>query len=205
MDPTTATHSSGDRGISLDDDTYERKESDPIPTQGQSKISIAAYLGVPNRLVVSDTLIFSLLVARGYSLVQGGARPKFDSHRNQLCELCLARLNRTKGKPYSYPPGLICHSCYDELHEENAPKRPASADPSPKPKRVRRETKSDPGETQNLTRLRTRAPRPTTIPAVKKARVQATPTDISALLDQTHARRMALLSAESKVVLSKDA
>ena len=54
----------------------------------------------------------------------------------------------------------------------------------------------NPGEPLNLTRLRTRAPRPATIPTVKKARVQATPVDATLLLDQAHARRLALIAAE---------
>jgi hypothetical protein len=72
---------------------------------------------------------------------------------------------------------------------------PASATITASP-RKRRRTESDPGQPTNLSRLRTRAPRPAIIPPAKKARVKADSVDILALLDQTHARRMALIEAE---------
>jgi hypothetical protein len=76
----------------------------------------------------------------------------------------------------------------------------AAAPAVSRPSRQRRAS-SDPGEPLNLTRLRTRAPRPTTISPIKKSRLQSTSVDASLLLDQTHGRRLALLTAESKIVL----
>jgi hypothetical protein len=73
-----------------------------------------------------------------------------------------------------------------------------------RPSRKRQRAESDPGQPLNLARLRTRAPRPTIISPVKKARVQVTPVETSLLLDQTHARRMALLEEESKILLPID-
>lgn len=106
---------------------------------------------------------------------------------------------RKKGKLHCYPShdslGRQCHPCYKKgwLAEQGA--RPAVADAAPPAKRVRR-TQSDPGETVNLTRKRTRAQPPTNVPAPKKTRVHTPAVDLSLLLDQTHARRLALLAAE---------
>jgi hypothetical protein len=125
---------------------------------------------------------------------------RVDVYGQPACELCGRRLRTVKHhRPYG--PGRACRS-----HEED-PRRAvddaagptvaavATEPAGPRPSRKRRAA-SDPGEPLNLTRLRTRAPRPATIPPVKKARVQSTPVDISLLLDQTHARRMALIAAE---------
>jgi hypothetical protein len=61
-------------------------------------------------------------------------------------------------------------------------------------KRVRR-TQSDPGEPLNLTRKRTRAQPPPTVPLVKRTRARTPAVDPSLLLDQAHAQRLALLAA----------
>ena len=107
-----------------------------------------------------------------------------------------------KGMKYKYGPGLMCHACYNKEHPRSKPdtasKRPASAAAVaadlPTPKRVRR-TQSDPGEPSNLTRKRTRAQPPITVPAVKRTRLRSPAVDPSFLLDQTHAQRLALLAA----------
>ena len=138
-------------------------------------------------------------------MVEGGAGPKQDSSGSQLCERCEQRLNRVKGTKYKYGPGLMCHACYNKEHPRSKPdtasKRPASAAALaanlPTPKRVRR-TQSDPGEPSNLTRKRTRAQPPSTVPAPKKTRVQPPPVDPSLLLDQAHAERLARLAADSE-------
>ena len=139
----------------------------------------------------------------------GTGRAKYDG-KHQLCERCEQRLSRMKGRKYSCPPGLMCHQCYDKGHppsvREAPGKRPASAvaPVAPTPKRVRR-TQSDPGEPSNLTRKRTRAQPPSTVPAPKKTRVQPPPIDPSLLLDQAHAERLALLAAEKTNVQPADA
>ena len=119
------------------------------------------------------------------------------SGTNQLCEQCSKRLSKVKGKQYSCPPGLMCHVCYNkERVRQAASKRPASADAdaaAPAPKRVRR-TQSDPSEPISLTRKRTRAQPPAGAPS-KKTRVRTSSVDPSLLLDQAHARRLALRAA----------
>ena len=103
---------------------------------------------------------------------------------------------------YKYGPGLMCQTCHDQKHPHSRRaatcKRPANsvsdAAPGAESKRVRR-TQSDPGEPSNLTRKRTRAQPPTTVPAVKRTRLRSPAVDPSFLLDQTHAQRLALLAA----------
>ena len=74
--------------------------------------------------------------------------------------------------------------------------RAASSEPA---KKKQRRTKSDPGQPLPIasTRLRIRAPKPP--PSAPKPRVMkptVDPVDLMALLEATHARRMALLEAE---------
>ena len=113
------------------------------------------------------------------------------------CENCGRQLSKVK----HHRPCGVGRACAPRCKPLGAPidgaARPAVAAPAagPRPSRKRRAT-SDPGEPLNLTRLRTRAPRPATIPTVKKARVQSTPVDATLLLDQAHARRLALIAAE---------
>jgi hypothetical protein len=124
--------------------------------------------------------------------------PRMDaSGRNQLCEKCGRRLAEVK---YTHPqyPGDACHPrCKPKkgaVHQSASPATSSiSAVVAP---RKRKRAVSDPGQPQNLSRLRTRAPRPVIIPPIEKTRVKADTIDISSLLDQTHARRMALLEAE---------
>ena len=132
-------------------------------------------------------------------VVQGGAGPKRDSSGSQLCEHCQQRLNRVKGKPYSCPPGLMCHKCYNKEQSSDSAaskrSRTASTDAAaPSPKRVRR-TQSEPGEPVNLARTRTRAEPPTTVLPARKTCPRAPTVDPSLLLDETHAQRLVLLAA----------
>jgi hypothetical protein len=135
----------------------------------------------------------------GAPVVSAGPVQPVDSAGKPRCALCPTRLSRCKGKLHTHEKGRICQGCYDST------RRPASTQPQPstpcrshKLSGKRKRTESDPGQpqNQNLSRLRTRAPRPAIIPPVKKARFKVDPVDISALLDQTHARRMALIEAE---------
>ena len=149
------------------------------------------------QLVLIDAPVCGAYCCAGAPLVQTCAQPRTDGRRNQLCEKCGVRLSTVKHhRPYG--PGRACHpQCKSQRCAVDDAARPAvAAAPAadPRPSRKRRAA-SDPGEPLNLTRLRTRAPRPATIPPVKKARVKATAVDISLLLDQTHARRMALIAA----------
>ena len=121
---------------------------------------------------------------------------------NQLCELCGRRLTKVK---YTHPhaPGAACHP---RCKPRN---RAVHADAVKEPSAVRplKRAKSDPGEEIPLTATRTRphritAPKP---PApITKPRSSKPPIDTMALLDATHARRIALLSAETKIILEVD-
>jgi hypothetical protein len=128
-----------------------------------------------------------------------GAHPKRDCSGMQLCEKCEGRLCRIKGMKYQHKPGLICQACYDKKHPRKKraprPKRSVSTVEPPKAKRHRR-THSDPGEPASLTRKRTRALPPATVPAPKKTRVYTPASDPSLLLEHAHAQRLALLAAE---------
>jgi hypothetical protein len=134
-------------------------------------------------------------VCAGHLSGQIRTPPAKYSGRHRLCQVCERRLDEAKGKPYSCPPGLMCHKCYDKRDQSAAVKRPlvAPSDAVPAPKRVRR-TQSDPGEPMNLTRKRTRAEPPVAVPT-KKTRVRHPAVDPSPLLDQSHAQRLALLAA----------
>jgi hypothetical protein len=119
------------------------------------------------------------------------------------CTLCGKQI-QAKQPDRPHGDGRAHDKCIKRLNRAATPLRtsevPSSA-ATVMPPRKRRRTVSDPGEAQNLSRLRTRAPRPTIIPPVKKAPFKADPVDIAALLDQTVARRMALIEAETRVVL----
>ena len=122
------------------------------------------------------------------------------SGRHQLCETCSRRLKEVKGKQYTCLPGLQCHTCYRQL-QRSTPSLSSSDTQSelvlPPSKRIRRETKSDPGEPIKFTRKRTRAHPPPTIPITKKMRVKiAAPGDASLLLDILQIRRLQLIEAE---------
>ena len=126
-----------------------------------------------------------------------GATARRDSDRQPVCELCGRRLSKVK----HHRPCGVGRACAPRCKPLGASidggARPAVAAPAAGPHQSRkRRATSDPGEPLNLTRLRTRAPRPATIPTVKKARVQSTPIDATLLLDQAHARRLVLIAAE---------
>jgi len=228
MNPTGTVHSSEDRTINIEHALHERKEIDSVPQpmeiDGQGHISTCGYHELPPRLMVYYTLVCVLSVWAGDLVVQAGAGPKFDAHRNQLCEVCERRLCRVKGKQYSHPPGLQCHPCYRQVQRSTPPTSSSDTKLVPQSKRVHRETKSDPGEPINLTHKRTRAHPPPTILVTKKMPVKTTPinrkririppptttsttkkkairdpVDLSILLDDLHARRLQLIEAEKNL------
>lgn len=134
--------------------------------------------------------------------MQRCAQPKTDGNRNQLCEKCNRRLSTVKHHR-EYGSGRACHPrCKPS-------KRAVEDDARQPPLHVRsiKRAKSDLGEQIALTATRTRphritAPKPP--PPTPKPRKTKPTADVLTLLDQTHARRMALLAEESKIILSVD-
>lgn len=135
-------------------------------------------------------------------LLAGTSEPRMDG-KHQLCEKCGERLSRVKHHR-AHGPGRACHPrCkLPERTADGAADAPAAATPPP-PSRKRR-AQSDPGEP----RTRTPSPRrtrPTTrrvtppkpAPAPKKQRTTRQEEIIMRLLDETHARRMAAMAADS--------
>lgn len=147
-------------------------------------------------LTNAPVCVACLSVAGSRMVVDG---PKMDaSGTNQLCELCGRQLHKVK---HHRPCGVgqACHPrCKGKKHplEAVSVKRPASTE---RPNKKQRRTHSDPGPPLAITstRLRIRAPQPPP-PALRPRPVKphTPPLDIMALLDATHARRMALLEAE---------
>ena len=145
--------------------------------------------------VLTDVLMSCACGDAGAALQADAAIPRQTAYGESACERCgrqLARIKHTR----PHGPGKACHPrC--KLFKHPITDTPASADvaSSPSAKKQRR-TYSDPGEPASLTRKRTRAQPPATMPAAKKARVHVPAVDPSLLLDLAHAARLALLAAE---------
>lgn len=145
----------------------------------------------------------------GVSLYVGAPRmredaPRMDaSGRNQLCEKCGCQLAKVKHHR-AHGPGRACTPrCKPSKHRsaDNASSSMTVA-PSPAKKRCIR-AQSDPGQPPVLMPTRTRPHRvsahePPSVPRYKKPSAA----ELSAQLDATHARRMALLEEEAKIVLA---
>ena len=124
--------------------------------------------------------------------------PRVTSFGRPACEKCGIRLSLVK---HHRPDGrgrACAPRCKPSKHalESVREQRPQSTE---RPAKKQRRTNSDPGQPLPIasTRLRVRAPKPpppTTKPRLVKHTVD--PVDLMALLDATHARRMALLEAE---------
>lgn len=143
--------------------------------------------------------VYCVLLWVGAPLVPAGLLPRRDSFGYQICELCSARLNRVKHhRPHGVGRACKKHS----IAEKPAPATAPVTEPVPV-RTHKRKAESDPGQPSsaaaapsNLTRLRVRAPRvasPPTPPPTKKAHM--IPANVSLLLDQAHARRMAAAAA----------
>lgn len=122
--------------------------------------------------------------------------PRRTPDGHAACELCGRQLTKVKHHR-SHQPGRACHPrC--KPSKRSIDNTLAVQPPAARP--IKR-AKSDPGEqiavaaTRTL-RHRIAAPKP---PAPKpKPRIARSAIDVSALLDQTHARRMALIAAEQQ-------
>jgi hypothetical protein len=200
MDPLIVTGAPGNGGAAPTHPACEPKVSEPAPESGEidGQLPIAPR---PQRFPVILTVVYhpwgyDMLPSAGGSMETVGAHPRKDASGIQLCERCPARLCRTKGMKYQWPPGLICQVCYDKVHprkkrmERPVPPEPATSSPEPpKPKRQRR-VHSDPGERDSLPQS-TAAP-----PAVKKMPVHKRVIVPSHLLAEAHVKRVILLAAE---------
>jgi hypothetical protein len=147
-------------------------------------------------LVLIDTLVCGVMYEGGIPLVLGGTgTPRMDG-KHQLCEKCGERLNRVK-QHRAYGPGRACNPRCKSVKraiEDDALKQPSAV-------RSHKRARSDPGEQIILTATRTRphritAPKPP--PPTSKLRISKPTIDVSSLLDQAHARRMALLATEQQ-------
>ncbi len=134
-------------------------------------------------------------------LVSAGPVPRVDAAGKPACEKCGVRLSRV---PHHRPYG-VGRACAPQCRERKgsgnvinhtAAAAAASSGPPPSPpEKKKRHTHSDPGQSTplTLTRLRTRAPKP---PQTKRRKTkEERDAEIYALLDQTHANRMAYLAA----------
>ena len=140
----------------------------------------------------------------GDSMAPHGAGPRVDSDGQQLCELCPVRLSRAKGTAHVYGFGHICQRCYDRQRRPARAAAIAVAVPAPTTPHKRRAA-SDPGE-QSPRTPSPRRMRPTTFritppepaPVQKKQRTTRQDDRIMRLLDETHARRMAVMQQQQQ-------
>jgi hypothetical protein len=144
-------------------------------------------------LMLCDAPVGCTRCCTGDSVVPAGRGPRQDSSGKQICELCPIRLSRAKGKLHRHGPGHICTRCYNQLGQPATAGAAVLEIANVKPSRKRRAT-SDPGESpepassQALTR-RVNAPEPAS--TSKKQYNTRREEQITRLLDETHARRMA--------------
>ena len=68
----------------------------------------------------------------GVPMVCAGPAARMDAAGYAACEECGRRLNRCKGKLYSYGPGKICHNCYNNLKRPTTPAPPPPSLPRSK-------------------------------------------------------------------------
>ena len=141
-----------------------------------------------------------VLLYIGGLLATAGGAACVDSSGQPACIQCGSRLSRCKGQKYRRGMGHICQRC------RNSVSRPAaagsssaaiahSAVPAAPREKKRRRAQSDPGQPLVLThsRLRVRAAKPS-VPDRKKT-THERDAEMRALLEETHARRMAALTA----------
>ena len=159
---------------------------------------IAAPLPTPPKLqpAFSYALVSCALLCAGATLAPPGAGPRTDTDGQQLCELCSRRLSRVAHhRPYG--PGRACQK-HDKTQTAvpaavHAALSTAAAASARRPQRKRRAV-SDSGQQVEHTvdRLRVRAPKPTLPDRAKQKQDKEAAT--LALLEQTHARRMAAMA-----------
>ena len=139
----------------------------------------------------------------GAPLGEAGQHPRRNTAGKQLCELCRQRLDRVK----HHRPHGVGRACAPRCKPT---KHAITGDDASVPQTAERSHKrarSDPGESLpavteplNLTRLRVRAPRvkaPPSPPPPPAKKAHIIPANVSLLLDQAHARRMAAAAAQA--------
>jgi hypothetical protein len=155
-------------------------------------------------LLTLDLPLCVVISCVGGSLVHAGLCRRFDPAGYPACERCGTRLNRVRHTRAS-GPGRACHpECRSRKHQLEE-----CAATEERPKKKQRRTNSDPGKPQEQTlpiastRLRVRPSKPPPLPPKPRlVKPSADPVDSMALLDAAHARRMALIEAETTVGLS---
>lgn len=155
------------------------------------------------RLPLINAPVCFVCDCEGAPLAGVGLTPRVNEYGQQLCEKCGERLNRVKHHR-AHGPGRACiPRCKSSKHRSADDALPTvTVASSPAKKRCIR-AQSDPGQPPMLMPTRTRphrvsAPEPPSTPRYKKPSA----TDLSSQLDATHARRMALLEEEAKIVLA---
>ena len=153
------------------------------------------------RLAHTDEPAVCAYCCAGASLALRGAGPRRDSDGQQCCELCTAprRLTRCKLPLHKYGAGKICRQCWDGLRRPSVQTAAVAAATAAPPRSRKRRAQSDPGELLAATAspaLTRRITPPTPIAAQKKQRTTRQDDRIMRLLDETHARRMAMTQQE---------
>jgi hypothetical protein len=157
--------------------------------------------------VLISVFVYCALICVDGSRSTMGASPRVDPDGQPACELCGRRLSKVKHhRPYGI--GRVCHPrCHDSRSAVDNGEQPLNAATTTTTttmikEKKRRRVHSDPGKLPSLTikRLRVRATKPT--PPDRKKQKQEKEAEITALLDQTHARRMAALSAAASAAAS---
>jgi hypothetical protein len=154
-----------------------------------------------------DAPVCALSLCAGGPRATLGAGPRRDSDGQPACEMCGTRLSKVK---HHRPHGVgrkCAPRCKPQKRSADDSREIGMVVPPAQPTKKQRRTRSDPGQQQTLNtptltrtkRVRATKPNPPRPVASKKTRSEA---EISALLDATHARRMAILEAEAKATSS---
>lgn len=150
-------------------------------------------------LVLIDVRVSCSLLCTGDSSGEGRMPRQFASAQSR----CI-RCNRRFDEPGMTSRGKVgekhCHPRCKNVKHSITDTPSSSTITVPPPAKKQRRTKSDAGQPIIIasTRLRIRASKPPPPPPKPKLRPVKPSIDLSALLDATHARRMALIEAEQK-------
>lgn len=146
--------------------------------------------------VLIDAPMMCALLCAEICVAESCSGPTRDTHGHLLCLLC-SRLILRKHSKRSHKDGFKhhprCPAAATAVVPAQPPKSESGALPRPQ-KRAR--TATEPGQPAHLTRLRIRVPGVETSPSPPPAKkAHSIPANVSWLLDQAHARRMAAAAA----------